>query len=188
MGVAAARGDGSNWAPTPVPRSCTAPATPWRRDEPTLLEVMGAECGKVIEQGDPEVSEVIDFAHYYAERGRELEHVAGAAFIPARLTVVTPPWNFPVAIPGGSVLAALASGSPVIIKPASQARRCGAVLVEALWDAGVPRDVLQYVQLEDHALGRELISDPRRRAGDSHRRLRDSRTVPLFPGRPATAG
>lgn len=126
-----------------------------------LLEVMGAECGKVIEQGDPEVSEVIDFAHYYAERGRELERVAGATFVPARLTVVTPPWNFPVAIPGGSVLAALASGSPVIIKPASQAARCGAVLVEALWDAGVPRDVLQYVQFDEHDLGRELISDPR---------------------------
>ena len=126
-----------------------------------LLEVMGAECGKVIEQGDPEVSEVIDFAHYYAERGRELERVAGAAFTPARLTVVTPPWNFPIAIPGGSVLAALASGSPVIIKPASQSVRCGAVLVEALWDAGVPRDVLQYVKLDDHSLGRELIADPR---------------------------
>jgi RHH-type proline utilization regulon transcriptional repressor/proline dehydrogenase/delta 1-pyrroline-5-carboxylate dehydrogenase len=130
-----------------------------RRGE--LLEVMGAECGKVIEQGDPEVSELVDFAHYYAERGRELARVSGAAFTPSRLTVVTPPWNFPVAIPGGSVLAALASGSPVIIKPASQAIRCGAVLVEALWDAGVPRDVLQYVQLEEHDLGRDLISDPR---------------------------
>jgi len=69
--------------------------------------------------------------------------------------VVTPPWNFPVAISGGSVLAGLASGSPVIIKPATQARRCGAVLVEALWEAGVPREVLQYVQLEERSLGAE---------------------------------
>ncbi len=126
-----------------------------------LLEVMGAECGKVIEQGDPEVSEVVDFAHYYAERGRELERIQGAGFVPAHLTVVTPPWNFPVAIPGGSVLAALASGSPVIIKPAAQAARCGAVLVEALWEAGVPRDVLQYVQLDEQRLGQQLISDAR---------------------------
>ena len=29
-----------------------------------LLEVMGSECGKVIEQGDAEVSEAIDFAHF----------------------------------------------------------------------------------------------------------------------------
>src|SRR3546814_10330949 len=77
---------------------------------------MGSECGKVVEQGDPEVSEAIDFAHYYAEQGRRLEQVDGAAFAPARLTVVTPPWNFPVAIPAGSTLAALAAGSPVVIK------------------------------------------------------------------------
>ena len=126
-----------------------------------LIEVMGAECGKVIDQGDPEVSEAVDFAHYYAERGRELERVSGASFTPAQLTVVTPPWNFPVSIPAGSVLAALASGSPVIIKPAPQAVRCGAVLVATLWEAGVPGDVLQYVQVDENALGRELVSDPR---------------------------
>jgi RHH-type proline utilization regulon transcriptional repressor/proline dehydrogenase/delta 1-pyrroline-5-carboxylate dehydrogenase len=125
-----------------------------------LLEVMGSEAGKVLEQGDPEVSEAIDFAHYYAESARRLDAVDGAAFTPARLTVVTPPWNFPVAIPAGSTLAALAAGSPVIIKPAGQARRCGAVMVEALWEAGVPRDVLQYVQVDERDLGRRLVSHP----------------------------
>lgn len=122
-----------------------------------LLEVMGSECGKVLEQGDPEVSEAIDFAHYYAESGRRLQDVQGARFEPARLTVVTPPWNFPVAIPAGSTLAALAAGSPVIIKPAALARRSGAVMVEALWEAGIPRDVLQYVQVGERELGSRLI-------------------------------
>ncbi len=125
-----------------------------------LLEVMGSEAGKVIEQGDPEVSEAIDFAHYYAESARKLADVDGAVMQPVGLTVVTPPWNFPVAIPAGSVLSALATGSPVIIKPARQARRSGAVMVEALWEAGVPRDVLQYVQLDGRELGTQLVSDP----------------------------
>ena len=107
-----------------------------------LLEVMGAACGKVLEQGDPEVSEAIDFAHYYAESARALYAVNGAQPDPVHLTVVTPPWNFPVAIPAGSTLAALAAGSPVILKPAHPARRCGQMLVEALWEAGVPQDVL----------------------------------------------
>lgn len=129
-----------------------------RRGE--LLEVMGSECGKVIEQGDPEVSEAIDFAHYYAESAKALDAVDGATPVPVGLTVVTPPWNFPVAIPAGSTLAALAAGSPVIIKPARQARRSGAVMVEALWEAGVPRDVLQYVQLDGRDLGRHLVSHP----------------------------
>ena len=125
-----------------------------------LLEVMGSEAGKVIEQGDPEVSEAIDFAHYYAESAKDLADVDGAIMQPVGLTVVTPPWNFPVAIPAGSTLSALATGSPVIIKPARQARRSGAVMVEALWEAGVPREVLQYVQLDGRDLGTKLVSDP----------------------------
>jgi RHH-type proline utilization regulon transcriptional repressor/proline dehydrogenase/delta 1-pyrroline-5-carboxylate dehydrogenase len=125
-----------------------------------LLEVMASETGKTIDQGDPEVSEAIDFAHYYAESARKLEKVDGATFVPAKLTVVTPPWNFPVAIPAGSTLAALAAGSAVVIKPAKQARRSGAVMIEALWEAGVPKDVLTMVQLGERELGQQLISHP----------------------------
>lgn len=125
-----------------------------------LLEVMASETGKTIDQGDPEVSEAVDFAHYYAESARKLDDVDGATFVPAKLTVVTPPWNFPVAIPAGSTLAALAAGSAVVIKPARQARRSGAVMIEALWEAGVPRDVLTMVQLGERELGQQLISHP----------------------------
>ncbi|MET3720011.1 MULTISPECIES: bifunctional proline dehydrogenase/L-glutamate gamma-semialdehyde dehydrogenase [unclassified Arthrobacter] len=125
-----------------------------------LLEVMASETGKTIDQGDPEVSEAIDFAHYYAESARKLEKVDGATFVPAKLTVVTPPWNFPVAIPAGSTLAALAAGSAVVIKPAKQARRSGAVMIEAFWEAGVPKDVLTMVQLGERELGQQLIAHP----------------------------
>ncbi|MHC8606538.1 bifunctional proline dehydrogenase/L-glutamate gamma-semialdehyde dehydrogenase [Paenarthrobacter ureafaciens] len=125
-----------------------------------LLEVMASETGKTLDQGDPEVSEAIDFAHYYAERAKDLEKVDGATFVPANLTVVTPPWNFPVAIPAGSTLAALASGSAVVIKPAKQARRSGSVMVDALWEAGVPRELLALVQLEERDLGTQLVSHP----------------------------
>ena len=125
-----------------------------------LLEVMAAETGKTLDQGDPEVSEAIDFAHYYAERAKDLETVDGATFVPAKLTVVTPPWNFPVAIPAGSTLSALAAGSAVVIKPAPQAQRSGSVMVQALWDAGVPREVLALVQLGENELGRALVAHP----------------------------
>ena len=66
-----------------------------------LIEVAASETGKTIAEADPEISEAIDFAHYYAERAIELDEVQGALFVPAQLTVVTPPWNFPVAIPAG---------------------------------------------------------------------------------------
>ncbi|WP_349899025.1 proline dehydrogenase family protein [Parafrigoribacterium soli] len=125
-----------------------------------LIEVMASETGKTIAEGDVEVSEAVDYANFYAERARELDHVDNVRFAPSRLIVVTPPWNFPVAIAAGSVLAALAAGSGVILKPAPQARRSAAVLVEALWAGGVPSDVLSLVDVEEGSLGQHLMSHP----------------------------
>ncbi|MGO2746108.1 proline dehydrogenase family protein [Microbacterium sp.] len=123
-----------------------------------LIEVAASETGKVLAEADIEVSEAVDFARYYGAKARELDAVTGAAFEPARLTVVAPPWNFPLAIPAGGVLAALAAGSGVIFKPAPQARRCAAVIAEALWEAGIPRDVLALVDIEEGDLGQHLIA------------------------------
>ncbi|BCJ40660.1 1-pyrroline-5-carboxylate dehydrogenase [Actinoplanes ianthinogenes] len=125
-----------------------------------LLEVMAAEAGKTIDQADPEVSEAIDFAHYYAELAAE--EIDGATPVPARVTLVTPPWNFPVAIPAGSMLAALAAGSAVVIKPAGPAERCGTVLAgivrDALAAAGADPDLVTLLQVDEATLGRELIA------------------------------
>jgi len=129
-----------------------------------LIEVMATEAGKTVDQADVEVSEAIDFAHFYAELARELDDVDGATFVPAALTLVTPPWNFPVAIPAGSTLAALAAGSGVVLKPAGPAERCGAVLADvlraALASAGAPDDVLTLVQVSESELGRGLVASP----------------------------
>ena len=153
-----------------------------------LIEVMAAETGKTIAEADPEVSEAVDFAHYYAARARELDTVQGARFVPvARSTVVTPPWNFPVAIPAGSVLAALAAGSGVIIKPAPQARRTGAVMVEALWEAGIPRELLALVDVDENDLGQQLVADPRVDRVILTGLVRDGEAVPLVAARPAAA-
>lgn len=126
-----------------------------RRGE--LMTIAAHECGKTLDESDPEVSEAVDFAHYYAECARELDHIDGAEWQSAGPIAVIPPWNFPIAIPAGGVLAALAAGSPVVAKPAAVAARTGAVVAEALWEAGVPRDALQYVQFTDHDLAAQLV-------------------------------
>lgn len=125
-----------------------------------LLAVAGHETGKVFEQGDVEVSEAIDFADWYADQAGLLEQVDGARYVPARVSVVAPPWNFPLAITTGSTLAPLATGSAVILKPAPQARQCAAVIAECMWAAGVPREVLQLVDAGEGEAGRRLISHP----------------------------
>ena len=130
-----------------------------RRGE--LIEVAAAETGKTIDQSDPEVSEAIDFCHHYAELAFELDdpdRLIDSRFVPARVTVVASPWNFPVAIPTGGVAAALAVGSTVVLKPAPPARRCAAELVRAFHDAGVPGDVLALAAIEDGEVSRHLVT------------------------------
>ncbi|HWJ60800.1 MAG TPA: bifunctional proline dehydrogenase/L-glutamate gamma-semialdehyde dehydrogenase [Acidimicrobiales bacterium] len=129
-----------------------------------LIEAMAAETGKTFDQADPEVSEAVDFAHFYAEQALLLDDVDGAAFEPVALTLVTPPWNFPVAIPAGSTLAALAAGSGVVLKPATPAERCGAVLAGAIHEAlvanAIPTEVLALVQVAEEGLGPALVGHP----------------------------
>lgn len=123
-----------------------------------LIEVAASETGKTLAEGDVEISEAIDFANYYALGAENLDAVQGARFVPSKLTVVTPPWNFPIAITAGSILAPLAAGSSVIVKPAPQAKRCAAQVVQSLWDAGIPKEVLIFADLEEGPIGQSLIA------------------------------
>ncbi|HVB70612.1 MAG TPA: bifunctional proline dehydrogenase/L-glutamate gamma-semialdehyde dehydrogenase [Acidimicrobiales bacterium] len=118
-----------------------------------LLAVMARDTGKTLAEGDPEVSEGIDFIHYYAERGCHLGDST-----PLGVVVVVPPWNFPWAIPTGGVAAALAAGNAVILKPAPEAVATGFEVASAFWDGGVPRDVLQFVPTRDDEVGRHLVT------------------------------
>ncbi len=159
--VARVRAAGAAWGATPAAErsavlQAAARSLEARRGE--LIEVAASETGKVFSEGDVEVSEAVDFAKYYGACARELDSIAGAVFVPSEVTVVTPPWNFPIAIPTGGVLAALAAGSGVVFKPAPQARRCAAVISEALWEAGVPRELLALVDIDEGGLGRQLIT------------------------------
>lgn len=122
-----------------------------------LIEVAGAEVGKAFGEADVEVSEAVDFAHYYAQQGLGLERIVGATFNPVPITSVIPPWNFPLAIPFGGVAAALAAGSAVMLKPAGVAQRCGAVLMECLWEAGVPKDLAVLVIPADRSVARAVV-------------------------------
>ncbi|WP_433801986.1 proline dehydrogenase family protein [Actinomycetospora sp. CA-084318] len=122
-----------------------------------LLTTMVHEAGKTVAESDPEISEAVDFAAYYADRAEELDP---RRFTPDRVVVVTPPWNFPVAIPLGGCLAALAAGAAVVIKPAPQVRACAEVGVAALHRAGIPADALQLVHTDEADAGRRLVTHP----------------------------
>lgn len=125
------------------------------------LAVMADEAGKTVREADPEISEAIDFARYYGAQGAqfiaELRN-AGVTVAPRGVVVVVAPWNFPYAITAGGVAAALAAGNAVVLKPAPETRRTAWALVTQMWEAGVPRDLLQFVACDDNHVGQRLVT------------------------------
>jgi len=123
-----------------------------------LLVAMAHEASKTVTEAAPEIAEAVDFARWYAEQAPELDRVEGARFTPLGVVAVVPPWNFPVAIPAGGTLAALAAGNAVVFKPAPETPRCAEIVAEACWAAGVPTDVLCFVRTPDDEVGRHLVT------------------------------
>ena len=115
------------------------------------LAQMAAEAAKTVHEGDPEVSEAVDFARYYATVD------IPETTTPVGVVVVASPWNFPYAIPAGGVLAALMAGNTVILKPPPETADCLAARQPVL--AGRrPGDALQYIACPDNEVGRRLIT------------------------------
>ncbi len=157
--VAAARRAGPEWAasaPADRRRVLEEAAEALARRRGDLLAVMAFDAAKTVREGDPEVSEAIDFAAYYARHIPAPE----SGFRPHGTVVVASPWNFPLSIPAGGVLGALAAGNAVILKPAPESVAVAGELAEALWEGGVSRSVLQFVPCVDGAASRLLITHP----------------------------
>ena len=126
-----------------------------QRQRAIAIGVMSRDAGKTVAEADPEVSEAIDFARYYASHG--VENTDSTAM---GVVLVVPPWNFPYAIPAGGVLAALAAGNTVVLKPAPETVATAWLLAQQLWEGGVPQSALHFVPTRDDENGKALITHP----------------------------
>lgn len=124
------------------------------RDE--LMALCALEAGKTVRDAVAEIREAVDFCRYYAEQARlglaepvrlpgptgernELVYRGKGVF------VCISPWNFPLAIFVGQIVAALVTGNSVVAKPAPQTSLMGTRAVELMHEAGVPKAVLHNV-------------------------------------------
>lgn len=140
-----------------------------QRDQ--LAAEIVVESHKTWGEADGDVCEAIDFCEFYAREAveifmpRRLAHVAGehndGVSRPRGVTAVIAPWNFSLSIPTGMTVAALVTGNAAILKPAEQTPAIALRLCEALWQAGVPRDVLHFLGGPGETVGAALVADAR---------------------------
>ncbi|MBV8983252.1 MAG: proline dehydrogenase family protein [Acidimicrobiia bacterium] len=161
------------WARTPVAERAAVlfRAAEWMRARKFDLAALQVfEAGKPWKEADADVCEAIDFCEYYGRQALRLG-AGGAVESPPgetdRLTyqgrgiaAVIAPWNFPLAIPTGMVVAALVAGNAVLFKPAEQTPAVAAGLVSALQAAGLPDGVLAFLPGAGEEVGAYLVEHP----------------------------
>nr|WP_114417090.1 bifunctional proline dehydrogenase/L-glutamate gamma-semialdehyde dehydrogenase PutA [Marinospirillum perlucidum] len=139
---------------------------------PELMALCAREAGKQLADGVAEIREAVDFCRYYALQAEKLfgetsvlpgpTGESNELYLTGRgIFVAISPWNFPVAIFLGQIMAATVSGNSVVAKPAEQTSLVACRCVELMYEAGLPRDVVQLLPGLGKDLGPVLTSDPR---------------------------
>ena len=138
---------------------------------PEFCGLLVKEAHKTLGDCVAEVREAVDFCRYYADQaearlamqvlpgptGESNElHLHGRGVF-----VCISPWNFPLAIFAGQVVAALVAGNAVAAKPAEQTPAVAQRFVELLLAAGVPNDALALLHGAGETVGAALVADPR---------------------------
>jgi RHH-type proline utilization regulon transcriptional repressor/proline dehydrogenase/delta 1-pyrroline-5-carboxylate dehydrogenase len=146
------------WAATPVETraACIERAADLLQERmPLLMGLVMREAGKSAANAVAEIREAIDFLRYYPAQAR----LTLADARPLGPVVCISPWNFPMAIFTGQVVAALVAGNPVVAKPSSETPLIAAEAVRILHQSGVPHDALQLVP-GGGAIGAALVAAP----------------------------
>ena len=168
--VKAARAAFEKWRWTPVEERAqllerVADILERRRYELSAVEVF--EVGKAWSEADGDIREAIDFCTFYARQMRRLgrpkltQQVPGEEsyhhYWPRGVAFVIAPWNFPIAILCGMASAGVVTGNAVIMKPSEQSIVCGAMLMQAFEEAGVPPGVLNFLSGHGSVIGAHLV-------------------------------
>ncbi len=130
------------------------------------------EMGKNRIEALGEIEETADLYEYYIEQMRLNDGYVRpmAALSPAdtNTSVLRPygvwaviaPWNFPYALIGAPIAAALLAGNTVVAKPSHETPLSGLLLAEIFHEAGLPPGTLSMLTGEGQSLGGAMVDHP----------------------------
>jgi succinate-semialdehyde dehydrogenase/glutarate-semialdehyde dehydrogenase len=133
------------------------------------LDLIQLESGKARRHALEEILDTALVARHYGVHAarylRRKRHAAGLPIItaaweyrqPVGVVGVVAPWNFPLILGITDLLAALAAGNAVLLRPDEQSSFTALWAAELLSEAGLPADVLQVMTGEGSVLGPAMI-------------------------------
>ncbi len=133
-----------------------------------LLSLCVHEAGKTLPDATAELREAVDFCRYYAAQGAK-DFDENGCILPSYtgernnillqgrgVFVCISPWNFPLAIFTGQIVAALMAGNPVVAKPAEQTPFVAQAAIALMHKAGIPKEVL-HLLIGDGRVGEMMV-------------------------------
>ena len=140
------------------------------KNSETILDIVQWENGKTRSSGMDEILDIALTCQYYAKVSkrhlkpkyrygafpivtvvRELHHPLG-------VVGVISPWNYPLTLAVSDFIPALIAGNTVVIKPDLQTPLSALALIDLLFEAGIPRDVIQVVMGEGSEIGPQVVA------------------------------
>ncbi|MCU0803693.1 MAG: aldehyde dehydrogenase family protein [Burkholderiales bacterium] len=176
--VAAAQAAFPDWSRMPWRERVALLRRAARTIEERVYDISAAvalEVGKNRMESLGEVQETADLVYWYCDQMEANDGYAKTlpddpleGFVSRNRTVLKPygvwaviaPFNFPFALAGGPIGAALVAGNTVVFKVASDTSWSGALLMDAFRDAGLPDGVLNYVTGSGAVAGNALVRHP----------------------------
>lgn len=131
------------------------------KDEIALI--MTLESGKPLKESLEEVDYAKSYIDWYAEETKRIYGRTVPTNTESKRIIVTKepvglvgaitPWNFPAAMMTRKAAPALAAGCTFIVKPAIETPRTTIKLIELAYEAGIPKDAIQYVIGSGNVIG-----------------------------------
>jgi succinate-semialdehyde dehydrogenase/glutarate-semialdehyde dehydrogenase len=138
-------------------------------EQDRLLDIAAAEAGKARRDSFEELADIALAARWFAKAAPSVlrpRRVAGALPLVTRTTVhrrpkgvvgVISPWNYPLTLAASDALPALVAGNGILLKPDSETPFCALALVDLMYRAGFPRDLVQVVTGPGAELGPSIV-------------------------------
>ena len=134
------------------------------------MKICVNEAGKTINDSYNDLREAIDFCYYYSSEAKKIlnkeiifDGPTGEKnkliYESKGVIFCISPWNFPIAIFVGQIVAALLCGNTVIAKPAEQTSIISYKIIKLLFDAGLPVNALQLILGEGSKIGEKILQN-----------------------------